>query len=153
MIIYSDGSAHPNPGPGGYGVVFFDDNNKYIRHYCHQEADTTNNIQELKGLIFSFIYASLHPEEDIIIYSDSSYAISVFTDWAEKWEWNGWRKGKNEKIKNLDLIKEGYNLYKKLKNCKIIKIKGHNNIIGNELADALATNNAVKVNRILKEIQ
>ena len=21
MIFYTDGSAHPNPGPGGYGVV------------------------------------------------------------------------------------------------------------------------------------
>ena len=26
MIIYTDGSAHPNPGPGGFGVVVLDNN-------------------------------------------------------------------------------------------------------------------------------
>ena len=30
MIIYTDGSAHPNPGPGGYGVVVMDDNGKLV---------------------------------------------------------------------------------------------------------------------------
>ena len=27
MIIYTDGSDHPNPGPGGFGVVVCDNNN------------------------------------------------------------------------------------------------------------------------------
>nr|DAM27067.1 MAG TPA: RNAseH-like protein [Caudoviricetes sp.] len=24
-VIYVDGSAHPNPGPGGYGIVIFNE--------------------------------------------------------------------------------------------------------------------------------
>ena len=28
MIIYTDGSAHPNPGPGGFGVIVLDNNEK-----------------------------------------------------------------------------------------------------------------------------
>ena len=44
MKIYVDGSAHPNPGPGGFGVVVVDDDDKLL--FCHsKQADytTTNN--------------------------------------------------------------------------------------------------------------
>ena len=33
MKIFIDGSAHPNPGPGGFGIVFLDENDKLI--FCH----------------------------------------------------------------------------------------------------------------------
>ena len=33
MIIYTDGSARPNPGPGGFGVVVLDDNENLIETY------------------------------------------------------------------------------------------------------------------------
>ena len=28
MIFYTDGSAHPNPGPGGYGIIGIDEDKK-----------------------------------------------------------------------------------------------------------------------------
>jgi ribonuclease HI len=43
MICYTDGSAHPNPGPGGYGVVVYDDAGNLINCYQHQDLKTTNN--------------------------------------------------------------------------------------------------------------
>lgn len=33
MIIYTDGSAHPNPGPGGFSVVICDDFGNIINTY------------------------------------------------------------------------------------------------------------------------
>lgn len=33
MIIYTDGSAHPNPGPGGFGVIVLDNNEKLLYNY------------------------------------------------------------------------------------------------------------------------
>lgn len=33
MIIYTDGSAHPNPGPGGFGVVVLDNNENLLYTY------------------------------------------------------------------------------------------------------------------------
>ena len=57
MILCVDGSAAPNPGPGGYGVIFLTDDEEYIKYYSHYEENTTNNIQELKVLnYFSKIF-------------------------------------------------------------------------------------------------
>ena len=36
MLIYVDGSAHPNPGPGGFGVVSMTDDGIIVLE-CHQE--------------------------------------------------------------------------------------------------------------------
>ena len=33
MIIYTDGSSHPNPGPGGFGVVVLDNNENLVYTY------------------------------------------------------------------------------------------------------------------------
>lgn len=148
MIIYSDGSCSVNPGPGGYGlVVMNDDETKILDSYMHQEIFTTNNIQELKALIHSFAYAASCPNSQVTIYSDSAYAINVFTQWAKNWEKAGWIKSDNQPIKNLELIKKGYELFKQLNNCQVLKVKGHNNNIGNEMADALASNNINKFNK------
>lgn len=35
MTIYIDGSSRGNPGPGGFGVVCLDENEKVI--HCHSE--------------------------------------------------------------------------------------------------------------------
>jgi ribonuclease HI len=154
MKVYCDGSCLGNGtqhSSGGYGVVIFDDNDNYISHYSHHETDTTNNIQELKSLIYSFIIAYKNPNQKVVIYSDSSYGIQVFETWARNWKANGWRKADKQPIKNLELIQEGYEIYAKLKNIQIVKVKGHNDILGNEMADALATNNVNKFNRLLQQ--
>ena len=150
--IYVDGSAHPNPGPGGYGIVFFDENDNYMIHHSSQDENTTNNIQELKALTFAFLIANNYPNHDFIIYCDSNYAIKSLTEWAYDWEKNNWIKSDKKPVLNLEIIKAGFNAYKNLKNCKIEHIAGHKGIIGNELADALATNNINRFNKLLKEI-
>jgi ribonuclease HI len=38
-----------------------------------------------------------------------------------------------------------------LSNCEIVKVKGHNENIGNEMADALASNNIIKFNKYLEK--
>ena len=154
MKIYVDGSCLGNgsiDSYGGYGAVIFDDNDNYITHHTHYESNTTNNIQELKSLIYSFIIALQHPTEQVAVYSDSAYGIQVFETWCAAWERNGWRKSDKQPIKNLELIQEGYKIYKKLKNIIIIKVKGHVGVIGNEMADALATNNMNKFNSLLNK--
>ena len=36
-------------------------------------------------------------------------------------------------------------------NCQVVWNRGHDNIVGNELADALATDNNAKFNKIIKD--
>lgn len=56
------------------------------------------------------------------------------------WERNGWLKSDNKTPENLDLIREYFNLYSKEGyRIQLQKCKGHNGVLGNELADKLAT--------------
>lgn len=138
MKIYTDGSAHPNPGPGGFGVVICDDNNKLIKTYSKQTGYTTNNREEIKAILWALLNYGKEP--NVIVYSDSNYCVQTFNDWMYKWANNNWIKSDKKIPENLDLISCYYE-YVTEKNYKIDlrKIKGHANHKYNELADALAT--------------
>lgn len=67
------------------------------------------------------------------IHSDSEFWINVLTKWAPTWERNDWKK-KTGPIKNLNLVKELFELYSKSQ-VKLIWVKGHAGIEMNELTD------------------
>ena len=71
-----------------------------------------------------------------IIYTDSAYCCNLINSWMYTWERNGWRRPKNQEVKNLEIIKQIFEL---ANIADIRKISGHSGIIGNELADQLAT--------------
>lgn len=123
--FYTDGSASPNPGPGGYAVVR-GDNPVALGHDPH-----TTNIR-MEGLaIMAAIRAA--DGEPCLIYTDSEFWINVITKWSLAWEKNGWSK-KGGEIKNLDIVREVCPLYRSSK-ARLIWVRGHNNDKGNELAD------------------
>ena len=100
---YTDGSASPNPGPGGFAVIR--DLQPYI--LGSEDGDTTNIRMEGKALIAALKDANGAP---CVIYSDSEFWINVVTKWAPGWEKRGWTK-KGGDIKNLDIVRELYELY------------------------------------------
>ena len=140
MKIYTDGSAHPNPGPGGFGVVVVDDNDNLIDCYSKQTNETTNNREEIKAILYSLIvYGRGHDEWTApIVYSDSNYCVQTFTDWMYRWQRNGWVKSDNKIPENLDLIQAYFDCEKE-GTITLMKIKGHAGHKWNELADKLAT--------------
>ena len=146
MKIFTDGSAHPNPGPGGFGVVVMDDNDNIINIYKHQEKNTTNNIQELKAILYTMLNYGVKPNEDEffldipIVYSDSAYSINIFTSWMHNWANNDWKKSDGKVPENLELIQAYYDWYQKGYRIDLQKVKGHKGVYGNELADKLARN-------------
>lgn len=71
-----------------------------------------------------------------IIYTDSAYCCNLINTWMYNWEHNGWKRPKNQEVKNLDLIKQIFEL---AHFAEIRKTSGHSGIFGNEWADALAT--------------
>ena len=139
MKIYTDGSSKGNPGPGGFGVVVVDDNNKIL--YAHSkmsDGDTTNNEQELLAILFAALrYGREEPVPDV--YTDSAYAANCLTDWMYRWEKNNWLKSDDKKPENLDAIQAYYNFCQIGYKINIHKIKGHSGNKWNELADKLAT--------------
>lgn len=156
MTIFTDGSCAPNPGPGGFGVVVYNEDDIIIDCYAHQEEITTNNRMELKAIIYATIKHGVKiTNEDVfvnnipVVYSDSYYCVQALTKWMFTWAQNEWKTSRNELIENLDLIKMYYDLYQKGYRIDLRKIKGHEGIEGNEVADQLATGRK-KVKDILK---
>ena len=133
--VFTDGGASPNPGPGGWGVVWVEQNE--IREQRHgSEKDTTNNRMELRALIEAY---SMLPEEiDVTIYSDSNLCVQTINTWAAGWQKRGWKR-KTGPIKNLDLVKELYELSLRRPKVRLEWVKAHNGWRWNEYADALAT--------------
>lgn len=150
--IYTDGSSRGNPGEGGYGIISLIDNT-IDYYYSEKNNNVTNNQMELKAIIHALkIINKKYRNEECIIYSDSAYCVNICNDWIFSWAKNNWQNSKKEEVKNIDLIKELYELLKiDFPNFIIKKCSGHSNIIGNELADAIATNNLTKFTKIIKE--
>ena len=143
MIIYTDGSSHPNPGPGGFGVVVLDNNENLLYTYSKQSADTTNNREELKAILYTFLNHGVKLNDwnmDVpIVYSDSNYCVQTFNDWMFRWAALGWAKSDKKTPENLDLIQAYYEWYLKGYRIDLRKVKGHAGHKWNEMADGLAT--------------
>lgn len=126
-VYYTDGSASPNPGPGGYAVIL--NGKPAVLGGEPSGAETTNIRMEGCAIMAALKHAVGEPCE---IISDSEFWINVLTKWAPAWEAKGWQKKRG--IKNLDIVRELYPLYTSSK-AKLTWVRGHNNDPGNELAD------------------
>jgi ribonuclease HI len=133
--VFTDGAAHPNPGPGGWGAVYVVDN-QIIAQSHGSEPLTTNNRMELTALIAG--YQLVPPGQAAVVMTDSQLCVDTINTWAASWEKNGWKR-KGGEIKNLDLVQELYRLARARPQIELRWIKSHNGYRWNEYADALAT--------------
>ena len=145
MIFYTDGSCINNGkanAQGGYGVVGVNDEGKVQFVRAKSETGTTNNRQELKAILYVMLNYGIKYDESgqpPIVYSDSAYSINTLTNWMFGWARNGWVKSDGKEPENLDLIQTYYNLLNVGYKIDLRKVPGHSGILGNELADKLAT--------------
>lgn len=73
------------------------------------------------------------------VFSDSQYVVNAFNrHWIESWIKKGWKRGKNEPVKNLDLWKRLLEA-KKNHEVEFHWLKGHAGHPQNERCDELAT--------------
>ncbi len=158
--IFTDGSTRAGKNQrgannkGGFGIVIMNEDETIIYHaISFQTENTTNNRMELQALYEGLMLADeLYKDEKVKIISDSAYCINMVTSWIFNWARNGWRTAAKKPIENLDLVQAIYKLIDQpFYHCSFEKIDGHNEHIGNELADALATNNENKYNKYIEE--
>ena len=134
ILIYTDGSALGNPGPGGYGIVLL--SGHYRKELAQGFRLTTNNRMELLAVIIA-LETLKNPEPHVTVYSDSKYVIdSISKGWVFNWVKKGF-KGK----KNADLWRRYLQIHDK-HNVKFEWVKGHSNIPENERCDRLAVSAA-----------
>lgn len=130
VIIYTDGSASGNPGPGGFGVVL--KSGIHRKELAQGFRKTTNNRMELLAVIVG-LETLKKPGLEVLIYSDSRYVVdAVEKGWVFNWE----KKDFKDK-KNPDLWKRFLVVYRKHK-VRFVWIKGHSAIPENERCDQLA---------------
>lgn len=143
IIMYTDGAASGNPGPGGYGTVLI--SGKHRKDLSEGYRLTTNNRMELLAVIVGL--ESLKSANcEVTIYSDSKYVVdAVIKGWVFDWQKKGFKKKKN-----IDLWQRFLKIYPKHK--VVFKwVKGHANIPGNEIADQLAVDGSKKANLLVDE--
>jgi len=132
--VFTDGGCTPNPGPGGWGVVWVRGGEIVEQRHGHAR-DTTNNRMELTALIEAL---RLLPADEVCdVFSDSQLCVKTVNEWAPSWEKRGWRR-KGGPIKNLELVQELYALHGQHPRATLRWIAAHNGNLWNEYADALA---------------
>jgi len=142
--IYTDGAARGNPdGPGGYGTVleYLDTKGQlHTKEISQGYKKTTNNRMELMAVIAGL--EALNRPCEVELYSDSQYVVNAFNQhWIEGWIKKGWKRGKNEPVKNVDLWKRLL-AAKEKHDVTFIWVKGHDGHPQNERCDYLATSAA-----------
>jgi ribonuclease HI len=126
VCIYTDGASCGNPGPSGIGVFLqYGSRQKEISRNI---GIATNNIAELEAIRTGLLEIK-NADLPVRVFTDSSYAYGVLT--------LGWKAKKN-----TQLVRSIRKTIAKFKDLKIIKVKGHAGIEGNEKADLLATSAA-----------
>ena len=139
--IYTDGAARGNPdGPGGYGTVleYVDSKGElHTKEISQGYQRTTNNRMELMAVIAGL--EALNRPCEVELYSDSKYVVDAFNQhWIDGWMKKGWKRGKNEPVKNVDLWKRLLKA-KEPHHVTFIWVKGHDGHPQTERCDTLAT--------------
>ena len=141
-IFWTDGSAVPNPGRGGYAVL---ENEKPMVLGCgnpvvsggylnEKEGEETNIQMEGCAIRSALVLAG---GEECEIHTDSEFWKNVLEKWAPGWKANGWKKKSKGEIANLELVKEVYGEYEGSK-AKLVWERGHAGTRDNELVDRWA---------------
>lgn len=129
VVVYTDGAAKGNPGPGGYGIVLL--YGKHRREMSQGYRLTTNNRMELLSVIVAL--ETLTRPCEVHLYSDSKYVVDAV---EKKWVF-GWAQKNFKGKKNQDLWERFLKIYPKHQ-LRLHWVKGHANIPENERCDALA---------------
>jgi ribonuclease HI len=124
VTVFTDGASSGNPGPSGIGI--FMEYGRHQREISKYIGITTNNVAELQA-VKTALTELKRKDLPVRIYTDSKYVYSLLCE--------GWKPKKN-----IDLINTIKKLMNMFSDIKIVKVKGHAGVEGNERADRLATN-------------
>lgn len=138
VVIYTDGGALGNPGPGGYGIVV--NNGTKRTELSGGYRLTTNNRMELMACIVGL--EQLNAPTAVQIFSDSRYVVDGITKgWARRWKRNDWMRTKTDRAINPDLWDRLLRLCDR-HDVAFVWVKGHAGNPENERCDQLAVSAA-----------
>lgn len=134
--LFTDGACLGNPGPGGWAFILRHiESGKAIERFGG-ERETTNNRMELLSVIHGL--RSLEKSCDVEVFSDSQYVIKGLNEWLDGWKAKGWKRGRNDPVKNVELWQD----LDELRNRHDLRpawVRGHAGHPENERCDVLAS--------------
>lgn len=100
ILVFTDGAARGNPGPGGWGAIVATE--ERVRELGGGAAHTTNNQMELTAPIEA-LRALRGVPGCAEIHADSTYVIQGITQWIHGWRRRGWRTAEGAPVLNREL--------------------------------------------------
>ena len=144
IVVFTDGAAKGNPGPGGWGVIIATPDG-HVTELGGGAALTTNNKMELTGAIAAL--SSLEGTTGrVSIHTDSTYVIQGIREWMHNWKRRGWRTSTGGDVLNRDLWQRLDGLVS-ARGARAITwhyVRGHAGIPGNERVDEIADSFAIQ---------
>jgi len=138
--IYTDGACIGNgkkENIGGWSFVFVSKGEKFFES-VGVVFNTTNNRQEILGVLNALRCCVEHDISSFVLYSDSQYVVNGFNEWMEKWKRKEWRRGAfRDFIPNHDLWQDLYAIKKQFTGVNLQWVRGHAGNKWNEYADQL----------------
>jgi len=132
VFCYTDGSAIPNPGPGGAGVFILAPHCNLSITAGTSTGHSTNNLGELLGLAICFhelicLFAT-NPFPGAVVFSDSDYAISMVASTRRPWS----------NSKAIELVRKLFRKASASFSLTLKWVKAHAGVPGNETADGIS---------------
>jgi len=129
VSVYCDGSTFGNgkkESCGGIGVWFGPNDKRNISEPFTIDL-ATNQRTEIYAMLRTLKILEEETNKHVFhIYTDSMYVINCLTKWMQKWEKNKWLRSDGSAVKNLELLKQTWEVYKKNENkYKIIHVRSH----------------------------
>jgi ribonuclease HI len=138
IVVFCDGAAKGNPGPGGWGVVIATPEG-HVLELGGAAGHTTNNKMELTAAIQALteIRADGRAAD---VHTDSTYVIKGIREWIWGWRRRGWKTAANTDVLNRDLWVELDQLSTARGKDGLAwhYVRGHAGIPGNERVDEIA---------------
>jgi ribonuclease HI len=138
IIVFTDGAAKGNPGPGGWGAVVVTPDQR-VTELGGGAPHTTNNRMELSGAIAALQHLVNQPGP-VAIYTDSTYLIQGITQWIWGWRKRGWKTAEGGDVLNRELWEQLSVLVGARTGGKVEWhwVRGHVGTPGNERADQIS---------------
>lgn len=139
IVVFADGSAKGNPGPGGWGAIVVTPDGRVtelgggVRH-------TTNNRMELTAATEALRSLGDTPGR-VVLYTDSTYVIRGISQWIHGWRRRGWKTAEGTPVLNREHWEALAALVASRGREDAVAwhyVRGHTGVPGNERADEIA---------------
>ena len=140
IVIFADGAARGNPGPGGWGAIVLTPDDM-VTELGGRTAHTTNNKMELTAVIEA-LRSVRDKAGSVRVHTDSSYVIHGIREWIWNWRKRGWKTADGKDVLNRDYWERLWDLVVARDEGNSISwhyVPGHSGVPGNERADTIAT--------------